>query len=113
MTVADIVNDLRKILIDDIKPYRYSDSFLYPIVSSAYREVIEARPDLGVKADFSLPDLTLEFTSLTDTVDCDTRGRTAIVYAAVERVYLTEHPDATNLRQAREIRERLQLLLYG
>lgn len=98
MTVQEIENRARSILLDEVEPYRWSKEVIREELVDAVRHMQSVRPETryvdGRLTDYTLPDEDDE------PLLCEDRFREALVYYVVYKCYLTDDTDTVNAQLA-------------
>lgn len=93
-TVADYIEESRRLLQDTVAPFRYSDAELIESLNIAILEARRLRPDLFLGRFDNLPDYTATGT----TVVMDPQYRSSFVYYMIGRASLRDAEAAQDSR---------------
>jgi hypothetical protein len=98
-TIGDYLAESRRLLQDEIVPYRYSDVDLVEALNLCLMEVRRTRPDLLLPR-FEIPSVDPVGFNPTDPVVFEEMYRTAVVYYMVGRIQLRDDENTQDARAA-------------
>lgn len=98
-TVQDYVDESRRLLQDQIVPYRYPDVDVVAALNIGLAEARRLRPDLFLPA-FSIPYYTTLAADGATAVPIEAQFRSAFVYYVVGRMQLRDDESTTDARAA-------------
>lgn len=109
-TVQDYVDRARVLLLDEVEPYRYSDTDLVEALNMGILDARRVRPDL-FKSTFrsALPEFTTG--NLNASVDIDPMYRTSFVYYICGQAQLRDDEDVQDSRAAQFLGKFMSQLL--
>lgn len=99
LTVQDYITEVRRLLQDEVQPYRYSDDDLVAFLNQAFLEVRRVRPDAMRRYFYTNPP-TYSASSLSQSVDMDMMFRMALVYYMAGRAHLLDEEPVQDTRAA-------------
>ena len=98
-TIGEYLKESRRLLQDEIVPYRYPDIDLVEALNLCLMEVRRTRPDLLLPR-FDIPEIDPLLFAPTDPVTFEPMYRTAVVYYMVGRMQLRDDENTQDARAA-------------
>jgi hypothetical protein len=111
-TVGQYIEESRRLLQDEIIPYRYPDDDIVDGLNIALQEARRLRADLFIPQNFAIPWFDPSGTiSLTAVVPMDPQYRSTLIYYIVGRMQLRDDEPTTDSRAAALLLKFTQQLL--